>query len=605
MKLLLLSFFSFGLCTLQKAFNEYSQLHTISEQEFVGVQEFLSRVQAANSEELVSKEDKEKLQELPFQSLVFSVFFPESLQNDPKEYSQVTWGDIDASCRRLETKCDENNVCKTVEHGMPFLKVLRLLYCFESVDSLSRDEFFDFFYLLDFLQGGKQRDLIVKMESLNNTLQSFISNSDLRYFAQRDESLKVLLAIWSPGTLFVDSDRLRLSFGEGIDVTLKKVLSRLATQSKSTSVFNLQKLEIHNISTNSMLTSLLEILESNAETLTCLSIHCFQFHCPQRILLPNVREISIQLWTAENCQIFFLLHSNYTVLEIGNNIHMTEISGKKYFQIASLPNINSLECLIKENKNLNSLQMNFNLSLDNEDSSHQNLKGAVYSLKDLKSFKLITNFIDLDGWFHPEIKLHSLSICGIGRMDWKGPAQKFPYLKNLSIRNLSQRNHKGFLKFISNCRLESLSLHFGYRFNREKGIQLISALSQLPSLKSFTLELGNNLEVQFRESDNGFQTVDIKLRPDQDWKSFVSTLSFGRNIKCLRISSFGNQGIIVTWQDIQALREKFPKLELLIVPQGSDIPFSIADDYFEVLIDEGESDGDTFKNAAFLAQDEE
>ena len=606
MKILLLFFFSFALCTLQKAFNEYSQLQSISEEEFAGIQEFISRVEAAKSEELVTEEDSRMLFQLGFEPLFYLSSPSQWDKSTQKKDSKVTWGKIDDFCTLPATEYDDvERTTKIDPHKMPFVNVLKLFYCFESVDSLSRDEFFDFYRLLDFIQGGRQYSLISKMESLNETIGATFANSDLQFFAQSDESLKVLLAIWSPGTLLVDSHRLTLRYGSRINVVLEKVLEHFARKSESTSIFTLRKLKIKDIENRQMQTSLFEILEKNADTLTSLSISNFDLVCPRAILLPNLTELSIMLIDVDNFKLHFLLHSNYTVLEIDEEISISEFSGKKYFHMcAPCYNIDLLLLLIEENKNL----AIFNLAFIDPwkqtlftPSELEKLKLAVSSLKYLKSHKLYGDSSDLDHMFHPENTIHSLSIDVDERLNWESLLEKLPHLKNLSITMRSLEMLEGLLRFIPASKLESISLIFNTLFNNpEKGIELISALNQSPTLIKIDANFMDSFEIgslRLNERFVAFSYSRVEFRASD---SRPTNLPSGLGIKYVKFPYVGNLERPLTLQDLQAVKERFPNLQLLILSPCYDIEVSLDEVDFEVRTEGNESDDELFESVPSL-----
>ena len=78
------------------------------------------------------------------------------------------------------------------ENGVPFAEVLRFIYSYESVDALSREDFFRRHYLLFFLKGGKHMNIIRKLKSLHQVYGSVLSNSILEYFEGDGQKLSTL-----------------------------------------------------------------------------------------------------------------------------------------------------------------------------------------------------------------------------------------------------------------------------------------------------------------------------------------------------------------------------------------------------------------------------
>lgn len=109
---------------------------------------------------------------------------------------------------------------------MRLAQLLKFHYCFECVDSLNRKQFFDFYYPLDFLQGGRQRYWIRKLQSLDKSFGEILSNSDLEYFAcQNDEFIEVLMSILTPASLSIDFQEFELLFTQDIRLNIKKICS--------------------------------------------------------------------------------------------------------------------------------------------------------------------------------------------------------------------------------------------------------------------------------------------------------------------------------------------------------------------------------------------
>lgn len=211
------SFFSFALFAIGKSFPEaafqaYSlKDQTISREEFTRIDEFISRAVKAENKDLVTKKDIEMLLEMGFDSLISSLNLPECLRGPDEADSDLTWGEINKSTRRLETLSNEYNVCKILEHGMPLADILRLCYRFESIDSLAREQFFDFYYLLDFLQGGKQINVIRRLKSLDEAYGTILANRFLESFAHKNEEfIMVVFSILTPSALSIDHSLLNL-----------------------------------------------------------------------------------------------------------------------------------------------------------------------------------------------------------------------------------------------------------------------------------------------------------------------------------------------------------------------------------------------------------
>lgn len=91
--LLLLSFFSFALCTLQeenteKAFHAYSCIDTsLPREDFAEIAGFISRIEAYDDEDLVTKKESEILLKLGFNSLVYSLDYPRRIVKISKSIS--------------------------------------------------------------------------------------------------------------------------------------------------------------------------------------------------------------------------------------------------------------------------------------------------------------------------------------------------------------------------------------------------------------------------------------------------------------------------------------------------------------------------------------
>lgn len=193
MKFFFLSPLPFALCAIQRSFTEkafeaYSlKDSTISQEKFARIDEFASRVEEADKEDLVTQQDKDMLLEMGFESFLHYLHLPEGLAGEDAAHSTLTWEEINECTRSFWAVPDQDSASKASGHGKSLADILRLFYCFESIDSLSREQFLDYYYLLDFAKGGIYNELVRKIRSLDQMYGEVLSNTTLEFFASKDE----------------------------------------------------------------------------------------------------------------------------------------------------------------------------------------------------------------------------------------------------------------------------------------------------------------------------------------------------------------------------------------------------------------------------------
>ena len=179
---------------------------------------------------------------------------------------------------------------------------------------------------LTFFQNGKQMTIIDRLKALDEMYGTILRNSDLEYFAHKDEEFrKVLISILTPTTLSVDLDL----------PDLKDILERLAESFQSSGFSRLEKIVFKpSVSNEKMQNHFLQILEQNAKSLTSLEIEAYEFDCPKKILFSNVQKLSLNISKFKTFELKFLDHSNYTFSKTNKPLVLKIIWSKKYFGIS-------------------------------------------------------------------------------------------------------------------------------------------------------------------------------------------------------------------------------------------------------------------------------
>ena len=372
-----------------------------------------------------------------FDSLVYAFHPPLSLEDSVNFH--VSWKEVNTFTRRINIQEMKINSSKSEEYGMSLVQLLKLQFCFENLDSLSKGQFYDYFYALDFLQGGKHGNKIQKMIKLNDAFQDTLSNSDLEYFAsQNQEFLQVLLHILTPDSFSVDMKQLRLRFSQDIRSIIHKILERLVQRLEVPPFSQIKKYEFSDFNTfESTQTLIFKILKKNANNLTLLKIHAYEFHCPCALVFPNIQNLSIRILFRRTLKMKFLLHSQYKSLRLYHNVEIESLARQKYFEFCQSKNedISPVLELIKQNKDLSVLALNlFEFSLYPfciPCKETKALKLALNSLKDLKSFES-SSALSLDMVFNYESSLETLKISDYLGIHWNSLAQKLTNLKHFS-----------------------------------------------------------------------------------------------------------------------------------------------------------------------------
>ena len=595
MKILFLPFFSFALCAIQKTFPEdafqaYSlKVETISREEFERIDEFISRVEEADDKDLVTEKDKGMLSQMGFDSFLCSLRLPQCFRSQDETDSDLTWGEINDSTRRIETSCDKDNTRIIFENGLPFAKVLRFMYSFENVDALSRDDFFRRHYLLFFLKAGKQISIIKKLKLLNEVYGSMLSNSILEFFAHKDEDfISVLFSILTPFTLSIDPKLLNYPFSLEADSFLENVIKSLTKCFELKGISKLEKIEFRpSFFYERMQPHIFQILKQNAESIISLDIFAYEFPCPEEILFPNVQRLSLRMSSLAKMKLKFLHHSNYTTLNLGTDVTFTDIIGKPYFSIVSRKeNITSLISLMEDNKNLETLAWNrfdFGYDIFTAREAFQSLKSAVSSFKHLTSFE----FHDIPTAFEEQFEknpfLKSLTMNSLGLSNWKSLIEKFPNLSHFAIRSMSFEHLDDFVGLAQTSQLQFASLKFFHQSKATKiQMDLLSALSKISSLEKIDLQIPFPEQISAFELDEKFKVIDFYQNNNVKRGSNLSSLPFGPGVLYVRIQKrFSRERPFIS-EDLGILKEKFPNLKRLVLPYGSIVQGQPGEFDFEV-----------------------
>ena len=217
MKLHFFAFLCFVLCTVQeievddafKAFFIFQ--NSFSREEFGKIATFISRVEVVKDSDIVSPQDMQTLLELGFTVLVHA-FFPPRHPEEKIDF-HITWGEINTFTKCIQNQKAEDCACKPFEYGMPLAQLLNFRFCFQTTDILTKEQFFDYNYLVDFLLGGNHSRKIKKMIQLHTVYGEAFSSSGLEYFASQENNVfEVLLSILTPSSLSIDLDELNIWF---------------------------------------------------------------------------------------------------------------------------------------------------------------------------------------------------------------------------------------------------------------------------------------------------------------------------------------------------------------------------------------------------------
>ena len=579
--LLLLLFFSIDLCAVQEAsseeaFQANSDSDKNSPRELTSM-EFISRVREIKNETLVTEQDFKMLLKLDFEPITRQFSSEWSHCTDQKK-KEKTWSQITSFVEPFVDRADENGNPIEIENGKFFADFLSFFYHFESFDSLSREQFWNFYNLLDYLTSGKQMKIIDILKALDEMYGTILRNSDLKNFAHKDEEFrKVLISILTPTTLSVDLDLLNSRFIEDITPIVEDILESLAKDFQSSGFSKLEKIVFKpSISNEKMQNNFLQILKKNAESLTSLEIKAYEFDSPAEILFPNVQKLSLNISKLKKFKLKFLQHSNYTTLNLGHNVAFTKIDGKEYFWILpATGKLTALMSLIKQNENLETLVWDFYTAKYGYSAINNVLKSlnsTLKSLKKLTSFKFIENNIHFPKNFEPPLTIQSLSIDFFRTFDWKFLKGQFPNLEHFSIQNMSFSNLGKYLEFVRATQLRSISLILD-DYQKSMSNSETNPLSDL--CKENTLEKIDlkflSKEIPTFELHEKFQAIDFYYEFSSTFESKISSLPSGPGVKYLRIQIPFWLKNAFTFKYFADLKKKFPKLEFLILPFGSTV----------------------------------
>ena len=288
-----------------------SQKGFTSKDGFSIITSFISKVKQIDPEEIVTQEDLNLLKEIGFDALIF-IAFP-SLAFGQDGNKPLQWKAI-------------FDACLSYQIGMPFDRILSLIYCFESVDSLDREQFLNFSQLLDFFQGGKMAESIEKMKFLLDILgtRTYLKRIVSSVFQNQEScpisnsELIVLSgnACFTSNSIGLDFQRFDCIPAKRLCYLIKRIFDYYTKRHHKSSGIHLESIRIKNMPQNKALdSSLNRLLRKNAKSLTSLEILGRLGTPNSRIRFTNLREVSFSTLSFQDfCAYEFVHHSNYKSL---------------------------------------------------------------------------------------------------------------------------------------------------------------------------------------------------------------------------------------------------------------------------------------------------
>ena len=145
----------------------------------------------------------------------------------------------------------------------------------------------------------------------------------------------------------------------------------------------------------------------------------------------------------------------------------------------------------------------------------------------------------------------------------------FFHLKHICLPWPKREKFISFLDFLAASELGSLSLEF----SQDTQVQLammFSKLGTLSFLNNLTLQISTFQDFSAFDLGRKFETIDLRTYSVLGAQRF-SQLPSGQGVKYLGILQIDHGRSPLTLQAIQVLKQKYPNLEVLILPYGSKV----------------------------------
>ena len=522
----------------------------ISRREFEEIHNFIKRVESVKSKDPISESDFEMLEKMQFYTLVDiarsffeQTMYPNSVPLiDPSEI--LIWRYIHFVCSKVSK--------------LTFKDFLAFFFCSKNINFLERKKFLDFVRLVEFVQGGSERDFLGNILILDAIFTGGITNSE-----------RILLArhcIFSHDILSIDQSKLfsikknRFSF-----FTCKM----FEFYSKESTV-RLKKLEIKRLpdQKNEFFFKMLQHHSSTLESLT-ISKPRNSNGIPVPIRFSNLVEFSFPGASVNFLRNFeFSLHPRYTSLIFSTGVSFfKESNGQEYFKIVnSFLQLDSLLLFVASNKNLKHLKIKNHLL--NREQFREQLKSIVSSLKQLEICEFSQSSPnEMKGFFHSENSITSLGIFSDNPpFDWSLLKRDLSKLKKFTLESPRIIQFDLFLHFLRQNNLETLSLP---EFIPEKSQmeQFFKEINELKSLKNLHLQTKIFERFEQVSLDKRFQALHFQtLVPIF---TIFHSLPSGPGVKYLSMKWTAEISLKLSESDIETLKSKFPSLEVLFFVEST------------------------------------
>ena len=156
---------------------------------------------------------------------------------------------------------------------------------------MSREQYFEYYYLIEALQGGGDYDIIARMESFFDSYGEIFGESGFRHFVAKEHcAYQTFLDILTSESFTFDYDELIFRYNTYYHQDLIGVLIFLAESPDCFASSKLNSMKICYFCTSPLMQTLIfQVLEKNAENLTSLEIRTRIFMCIRPLVFPKVQ----------------------------------------------------------------------------------------------------------------------------------------------------------------------------------------------------------------------------------------------------------------------------------------------------------------------------
>lgn len=168
--------------------------------------------------------------------------------------------------------------------------------------------------------------------------------------------------------------------------------------------------------------------------------------------------------------------------------------------------------------------------------------------------------------------MQSLKIDNESSIRLKNLGHKLPNLKHLVINHSTISPNIGFVEYLSASNLESISMSCRYFGKKDSSQEIVKSFNKLKQLNKITLFHAFRADFSFVNFDERFVAFYYQPHSLIERSKVFTLLPTGPGVKYLKLRLDSESAI--TNNDVEVLKEKFPKLQLLILPKDSKIRVS-------------------------------